>query len=265
MAIFEMAAVLAVGLLAAYLFKRFIIVDANNLAAGMVFVAPILLYGIISGKVSEFSGFGISTKTTAAAMSPVIELSTKIDSIKILSPKEDDFQRAALLDACENYFIVRPSLIPSEERAVEYYISNATYAIRSSVACGEFLGLIVLDEKDRYLGSFGKSFFYETLASWAIPKSSSPISAKEFSERVLSMTIFGASLQYPVESIGPGEGVEAAINMESSLIEAFNSFRHSNIDFLVLTDEMGRFKGVVRYRDLVEEILASILVPRSNN
>ncbi|PSU00013.1 hypothetical protein C9J03_25335 [Photobacterium gaetbulicola] len=66
-------------------------------------------------------------------------------------------------------------------------------------------------------------------------------------------------MRFPALRIKPGEGFEAAINDNSNIADAFRKFRETKADLLVLTDAMGKFKGVIRYKDVVEEIIDAVL------
>ena len=213
------------------------------------------------GSLSELSGFGISAKTRETTTAPVSTLSVNAKKLKIqhLTADKPDFNLAALFEACSDYFVVRPSQLPSDDEKLARYLANVTYAVRSSIACGRFSGLVVLDETDRYIGSYGRSFFAESTSVWAVPKSADPMPVKELAERITSMTVFGASLRYPRERITPGEGFEAALHADSTIAEAFDVFKTLDVDFLVLTDSVGRFKGIVRYRDVMEEVIGALI------
>lgn len=227
---------------------------------GLVFV-PVLLFGFFSGKVSELSGFGISAKALQAARSPVLQLSLSAEKFKIhnLTSNNPDFLNAAYFEVCADYFVVRPDQVPTQSYELDQYITWVTIAVKSSIACGRLAGLVVLDESDRYLGSYNWRFFIESASVWAVPNGSNPVSNADLSSRIKTMTIFGASLQYPKERITPGEGFEAALNVDASVSEAFEEFKEKDVEFLVLTDSLGRFKGILRYKDVVEEVLSAML------
>lgn len=222
---------------------------------------PMLLLALMTGKITELSGFGLSAKAGQIARAPVSSLNLSSEKFKIqeLTSDKPDFDLAAYFESCADYFVVKPSQIPAEEVKLAHYIAFVTYAVRSSIACGRLSGLVVLDDSDRYLGSYDRKFFVESTSVWAVPTSGEPLSAKELSERIQNMTIFGASLQYPRERITSGEGFEAAINVDAIISEAFDVFKKLDVEFLVLTDSLGRFQGIVRYKDIVEEVLSILM------
>lgn len=260
---FETAALVAIGCTVAYVMKRFVKRQLSDALIFSLLLFPMLIYGVISGRIAELSGFGMSAKVGQTARSSISTLNVSADKIKIrhLTSDKPDFNLAAAFEACTDYFVVRPSQIPSEKEKSDMYIANVTQAVRSSIACGRFSGLVVLDDKDRYIGSYDRQFFAESTALWAVQSSEMPMSASDLSNRITTMTVFGGSLKFPVKRITPGEGFEAAISINSTIAEAFEAFRAHNVEFLVLTDALGRFKGIVRYRDVVEEVVAALMKP----
>lgn len=257
----EVSILAFLGVALVYVLKRFVKNELNDATIfGLVFV-PVILFGFFSGKVSEFSGFGISAKALQAARAPVFGLSVSAERFKIhdLSSNNPDFNIAAYFEVCADYFVVRPDKVPTNNAELDQYVASVTIAIKSSIACGKLAGVVVLDESDRYIGSYDWRFFLESASVWAISNDGKPVPREVLSSRIQTMTIFGASLKFPKERITPGEGFEAALNFNASVSDAFQEFKEKDVDFLVLTDSLGKFKGILRYKDVTKEIFSAIL------
>lgn len=258
--IFEVIVLSGVGLILIYLAK--LITKGSFSEIGMLglIVLPFLMFGFLSGKISEFSGFGITAKVEKTKKLPVTSLNIPADSIKIsnVTSNDTDYYRKAFFEMCSEYLIINSDEIPSSGSESDYYVASVSYAIRSSIACGKFAGLIILDGSNRYIGSFESQFFIESTSIWAVPNSSKTITAKDLAYRINTSTIFGASLTHP-EARVPKEGNSIALNINSSIQDAFNEFRNEDISFLVLTDSLGKFQGIVRYKDVINSIISATL------
>lgn len=251
-----------VGVAVVYLVKKLVKEQLNDAVVFGLVILPVLIFGFFSGKIAEFSGFGVSAKAIQAARAPVFSLQVSADEIKIhnLTSDNPNFYRAAYFEVCADYFVVRPNQIPTKSNEIDQYIASVSTAIKSSIACGKLAGLVVLDKSDRYLGSYDWKFFLEAASLWAVSNTPDPVSTEELSERISTMTIFGASLRQPRERITPGEGFIAALNYKATVADAFNEFKQKDVSFLVLTDSLGKFMGILRYKDVVDEVLSAVLV-----
>ena len=249
------------------LIRKYIKPDTSNGLLGAVFFVPALLYWVADKSPSELSGFGFSAKFEDVAAKPVESLLTSVGDTTIPPPPSPDssFALSSLLEDCSKYYVVRPHLVPNHDTAAfAPYIVNLTYSIRSSIACDSFIGLVILDENDHYIGSYDRDFFAESLSLWAAFDSDKPIDAKMLANRIQSSTIFGAALRFPKERIQQHEGYVGAINEDASLGDAFALFQGMHGTFLVVTDVLGKFKGIIT-RDYVQRALLEALVASSSD
>lgn len=263
--------VIALSLLAAAAFKRYVKRDVGDALLASIIFIPALLFWVGKLPVTELSAFGLSGKFAHEARRAIGSLVEPVGSFATtsLAETELDFEHAAFFEACNEYYILRPSRVPARGPEVadefSFYIANSTLAIKSSLACGSLLGVIVLDEGNRYIGSYDASFFAEALAMWAVPNltDSSPMDVSALANHILESTTFGAALQYPDERIKPGEGFVAAVNERLPLSQALPIFDETNAPYLVITDARGIFKGLLTYDRVAETLLSALVGPEA--
>src|SRR5262249_29000778 len=149
-------------------------------------------------------------------------LNDKIKTLVINASSIDDpiFEKSAMFELCADFIAFRPEHVPPEGSERDKFIFNLTYTIRTSISCGRFVGAVVLDKDDRYLGSFGKSFFSEASALWA-SWSPSAVDKASIANRVLSTTVFGAALLYPRQRVATIEGFVAAVGVDATVAAAY--------------------------------------------
>ena len=253
--------IILVGVIFAALIRLFVKKDLGDALFASITFAPALIFWIHDKDISELTGFGLSAKFASEAKKEVSSADIDIKDLAIFSLSADDpnFARAAFFEACADYFVIRPSKVPKEPSALVDHIVFTSSAIKSSLACGRLIGVIVLDDNDRYLGSYDKGFFAESLSIWAVPDGADQIEKEVLSARIMRTTIFGAALRFPDKRITPGEGFVAAINENSTIDMAFNEFQETGASFLVVTDATGRFRGILSYRNVIQTLLSVLL------
>ncbi|MBO9462477.1 CBS domain-containing protein [Labrenzia sp. R5_0] len=255
--------IFAACVVAALLFKKFVKNDVGDTLLGAIIFLPTLLVWIQSNNISEFTGFGLSAKFNVEASKPVSALKIGIpELVRVTDDKASDLSDADLFahfESCSELFVLKTSIIPKEKEKLDKFIVDVSWAIKSSIACGKLSGVIVLDDNNRYLGTYDDSFYLEALSMWSFLKVDEKTPVNTISEKILTLTIFGASLKFPDKRITAGEGFEAAINENQTLQEAFAKFQTTEADFLVVTDELGVFKGIIRYRDVVDSFLSVLI------
>ena len=247
------------GLLAAILFKRFVKPDVGDaLLASLVF-APAFLYWIQAQPLAELTGFRLSAKFNSEAKTAVTAIASDFKNLIIHSSSADDPVALASSEGCVEYIVARPSRVPEYGSALDSYTVITSRAIKNSIACGRMLGIVVLDDSDKYIGSYDKEFFSETLSLWAADAGPESIASSDLALKIRTTTMFGASLRYPDERIKPGEGFVAAINEDATIEHAFRKFENTGANFLVVTDATGKFRGIITFRSVVQFLLGALL------
>jgi len=252
---------IVLGAIGAYGFKGYIKSDAGDGILGSLIFGPALLVWLGAQNIHEISAYGISAKMGAATQSRVSLLSGKIRTLPV-SPQLADqrsFERYALLELCADLIVLRPEVVPLDIAARDRYVANLTYTIRTSLTCGRFLGAVVLDKDDRYLGSFPRSIFLEASALWATPPSTGDLSVSELAKRILTTTVFGTALIHPKERVATSEGFVGAIDADSTVGTSLRRLIELNAEFLVLTTPTGKYVGVATRQAIMDRIAASLV------
>lgn len=86
---------------------------------------------------------------------------------KIFEIQKNTFKIDAYFQVSKKYVVLRTSEIPEDKSSQAIQMFQIMEIIRSSIICGDFIGLIVLDDKERYIGSFDRDFFLETIIPWS--------------------------------------------------------------------------------------------------
>lgn len=263
------------SIIVAALFVLYVKKDANDTLLVAIIVAPALFFWLGDRVPVEFGTGRFYAKFDTALRTPTQSvLEEEVASSAILSLPDRIVQLTAGIrrgtapsaGTCLDYLFLQPSLVP-EYPDPEYnrYVVYATHSIRSAIACGKLVGVVVLDKDGKYLGSYDSSFFAESLSSWAVFKSdhlADGMTEKELAklaELIESNTIFGTALRYPDKRIREGEGYFAFVKTTDPLRSAWQEFQRVGGAFLAVTDHDLRFKGVLtrsRIRDLVLRQLA---------
>lgn len=253
--------VLIASAVCAGLFRYYVKKDAGDALLASILFAPAMLFWIQDKAVSELAGFGLSAKFSEASQKAVSSVAVEIKDLAVFSPAANDpnIEQSAYWEVCVDYFVVRPSRIPQAPVSLAKYIVNASYLIRTSIACGQFIGVVVLDDNDRYLGSYDRDFFAESLSIWAVPDADGPIDRQALSSRIMSTTMFGASLKFPDKRIVPGEGFVAMVDENATIKSAFGVFQKTKASFLVITDATRKFKGILPYKAVSTSLLSILL------
>ena len=267
-----------VSIIAATLFTLYVKNDANNTLLLAIILAPAFFYWLGDKVPVEFGMGQFRAKFDKALERPTqTVLGDKIDSSAILSLSDqvghltESFRRATAPPegTCLDYLVLRPSLVPQFPNP-EYnrYMVYATHSIRNAIACGKLVGVVVVDDDEKYLGSYDSNFFAESLSSWGVFKSNrlaTGMTEKEFAEvatLIESNTIFGAALRYPDRRIREGEGYFAFVRTTDSLKYAWRQFHTMAGSFVAVTDRELRFKGILT-RSTIQNLVLSELVARS--
>ncbi|PRY26382.1 hypothetical protein CLV78_101477 [Aliiruegeria haliotis] len=253
------ATVFAASVLLAWLFQKYVRPEAGDaLMASLIFV-PVLIFLVGDRKLIEVSGFGFAVKLEEAGASRLDDVFSEQltedlpQDLTMASPDE----LAAYFQACERHFVIRTNLVPDwKSDMIDPYVVYATEAIRGSLACGRLIGVIVLDEDDSYVGSYDAGFFQESLSLWTIPTGTSK---EAVAASIRQRTIFGTALVHPTKRLTPGEGYVAAINERATLFEAFEAFEEIEGEMLVITDTLGRMKGVLDRQAVRDKILGKVV------
>lgn len=234
---------------------------------------PVLLFAVfllfntevkmIFGRLTSANVAGQQFSFSDSLKEPVLKIASIKEIAKTIDIRKDKLELDAFFQVPRKYVVLRTSEIPKDKNAQAKQMFQIMEVIRVSIISGEFIGLIVLDNKDRYIGSFDRDFFLETVIPWQnladYPAGKSP---SDIASWVKSKSVFGLSLEYPEARIDAGEGFHLSVKESESAAEALNTLLSSGKGFVAVVDSSGRFQGTVTRKDLLDRLLKT-LVPKT--
>lgn len=232
----------------------------------ILFVPTLLVWA--EGRISEINAFGVSAKFNQIAEKKIEALVsgqdidvyvTKAEALKRIDATQQSLSRGAFFEGCHDFIFVRSSQIPSTEDSLSRYAVAFAETVVSSTACGHFTGVVVVDEENRYIGSFDKEFFYQFGSLWTLADTTKTIESAEVWKRISNFTVAGASIKYPDIRLKNGEGFKAAISETATVEYALKEFKKSDASFMVVTDAYGKLQGVIRHRQFIDLLLLNII------
>jgi hypothetical protein len=234
-----------------------------------VAILPVIIYLLLTGNIPKLE-IGDILKIETAFKEPVVEIASIDDVIEaegILEIKVDDGEDplalAAMFQQCKKYIVLHTSDIPKDEHAKSKQMFRIIQVIRASIVCGEFIGLIVLDDKDQYLGSFDRDFFLETLIPWSkLADYPAGQSLPQISNWMKSNSMFALALEFPEKRIESGEGFQVSVRQNQTIGEALGILLKSGKEFVAVVDNYGRFEGTVTRNALLDRLLLTLATHR---
>ena len=148
---------------------------------------------------------------------PVVNIASLSDIIDVtIDIRKDTLEKDAYFQVRKKYMVLRTNEIPEDKDAQVKQMFQIMEAIRASIICGDFIGLIVLDGKDRYIGSFDRNFFLETIIPWS-KLAAYPVDS-QLSDRaswIKMHSVFGFALEYPKKENRIRRGISCKHSAES--------------------------------------------------
>ena len=247
---------------------------------------PTIVYWVSDKIPTEFGLAGAYAKFDAPFRVPTQKvLEQKAAPIKVFSPLEPletidvpglmlRYSEAQPEGACFDYLLLEPGRVPKWPHP-EYnrYMVIATDAIRRSIACGKFVGVVVINDHGRYVCSYDRRFFAESLSAWAVFETErlssgrpdvNKLSDEEFADlakQIESNTIFGTALRWPRKRIKEGEGYIAFIKNTDTVRYAWHEFQSKPGEFLAVTDRRLAFKGIITRNTIKDYLLGALAAP----
>ena len=150
------------------LFLQHVKKDVSNTLLAAIFFAPAIFLWVADKDLAELGVASVYAKfnTTLHRRANEIYLKQKVAS---LTTPSDGIPAASPQGECAPHLVLQPNRVPAPrtEKRNEYIVEAAA-AIGSSLACGKLRGVVVLDDKGRYNGSFDAMFFAEAVSLWTI-------------------------------------------------------------------------------------------------
>ena len=259
---FTLIGLFVLGLAFAWIARR-VIEGLGETSALTLMMGPLVIYGIVNGAISEFSGFGVTTKFSKVADTKVTDLAGKL---AIRSRLDDmDFAQAATFQACTNYFIIRDDFGNKvNDPSFTSFAMQVATAIKSAMLCGDFYGVVVVDTNDHFLGLFQAERFASLIA---YPLDRYCIfEYKHCSERidpstVLAETELGPILKDPNVRVKSAEATKHVVQESESIGDIVRSPDFAQASTFAVLDKTGKFVGLLPKQAIYDKVLAGLLEP----
>lgn len=260
--VISLVVLFAVGLVVTWLVRR-MLGSLSEPSALSLIVAPFIIYGVASGAIAEFTGFGVTTKFNKAAGTKVTELAGKL---AIKSRIEDtNFVQSATFQTCSNYFIIRDDMGKQVDHPLfmEFAFKVAS-AIKGAMLCGDFYGVVVVDRNDHFLGLF-KADRFASLLAYPLDRYCI-FDYKHCNDRVepadvLSETELGPILKDPDVRVQTAEASKHIVQETQTLADIVKDKEFSQASVFAVLDKTGKFVGLLPKQAIYDKIFAVLLDP----
>jgi CBS domain-containing protein len=251
--------------------------EANAALLGIILM-PGLLYLLMGGWLTEFSGFGITAKFKAelskgigATNVPLLSGASTADEAKVGNTEVDltrNPELGAALQVCSPYFYLRSNGDEFDKRPVDHkmdrIVVSIARAIRASITCGKLRGLVILGMNDSPVGLFPAEKFLDLLAIRLIEYYVDGGNEALVNETTLAKQVraseLGTVLRYPLQAAQRQEdAVRLTIGQNDTLLDAMTKMLEHDTRVASLVDRSGKFVGLVT-RDRVGECLTLLSV-----
>lgn len=261
--IISLVGLFAVGLAIAWLARR-MLGGLSEPSALSLMLAPLIVYGIANGSIAEFTGFGVTAKFSKAAETKITDLAGKL-AIKY---RIDDisFKAAATVQVCRNYFIIRDDI--GKQTANPLFLEFAfevASAIKSAMLCGDFYGVVVVDQSDHFLGLF-KADRFTSLIAYPLDRycifDYKHCHDKLDTADILGETELGPILKDPDVRVQTPEASKHVVQESQSLADIVKDPEFSEASVFAVLDKYGKFVGLLPKQAIYDKILAVLLASR---
>jgi hypothetical protein len=216
------------------------------------------------GRLTSLDVAGQKISFSEQLKEPVVNIASIYNITDVsIDIRKDTIRNDAFFQVCKKYVVLRTSEIPEEQNAQAEQMFQIIEVIRASVICGEFIGLVILDDKDRYIGSFDRNFFLETVIPWSkLVDYPANKSQSDIANWIKSNSTFGTALEFPEKRIASGEGFRFCVRQNQSVSEALEILLTSGKDFVAVVDNYGHFEGTVTRALLLNRLMLTLVPNR---
>lgn len=227
-----------------------------------IVLLPLLLYLVLSNRLTEFEGYGLKAKFRNLGAESVIGAARTSD-LALVSDQADptDFFSEAQWGFCRPYYLLTDRLAKSKDNPNELdrrvTLSIAT-AIRHSIICGRFRALIVVDAGRKPIGFFVRDHFLEilriVLVSYGEPSVDSDIAFQYVKGSEL-----GIILQYPAIRAKTEDARHDTVSSNEAIESVYKKMTAANVEIALITDRLGRFDGIITREAIEGRIIEALL------
>ncbi len=262
---------LLLGFLIAWVTTKLLGITAGPTVAALVFL-PVIVTLLFSDRIVELSAFGFEAKLRDVAASEISQ-DAKDTELSIWPSELHLGSDAPERDLASEAFFGRAGHVVTimgtpqwETLELEQRIDRAVEVaavIYNSLLAGGYQALVILDGNKVPIGVFEASFFLDLLripldVPALINKYEKFSASREVVRAQLQQTELWVILSFPAQR-AELEGNKAWISSRASRLEVLNTMMDKRYEVMVLTDDRGRYAGVVARSDLVSSLLLNTL------
>jgi len=246
-AIFIALGALVIGMALAFVINRLKLGDSATFIA--LLFTPLLLYGVASGKIQEFSAgsSGVSAKFREIAESKVTPVSEQIHPVEPEIIEKGS--TAALLSTAQRLPRNKPAALSLQLGRSNYYsVAATTQYIEALTRVDSDLTVLIVDHDGKFVAS--------AEAATALGYLKDPIQGQRLIDAIGS-----ADTNY-LKTL-PGLVFES-LSEKTTNSDALQRMRELNTKTMVVVDESGKPRGIVKRTDIVAHLLESLAMPSKN-
>jgi CBS domain-containing protein len=255
------AALLAAGVGVVWVAKR-LNIELGEASKTAVVLLPLLLFLVLSDKVTEFEGLGWKAKFRDAVKERVVDTARASD-LMISSPEANkpNFYQEAYWLACRPYYVLTNTTakLPNDtDKLNQQAVIDIAVAIRSSILCGRFVGVIVVDDGGKPVGLFRPDLFLEILRIPLVTWGPSATKATNVFEQIAG-TELGVVLKDPVIRAESDDAERVIVAANADLETAYKALIEKNARAAMISDRFGRFDGIITRSAIEGRIIQKLL------
>jgi CBS domain-containing protein len=227
-----------------------------------IILAPLVGFLLLSGKISEFEGLGLKTKFRALGAESVIKTARTSDLATTSDQTNPaDFFKEAYWGFCRPYYLLTDGSAKNREKPAELDKRATVYiatAIRTSIVCGKFLALIVVDDDRKPVGFFPRDQFLELLRIVLVGYGDIQIDSEAVFQQVAGSEL-GVILQHPVIRAKSDEARHDTVPGTENIESVYKNMIAASADLALITDRLGRFDGIITRTAIEGKIVEGLL------
>ncbi len=227
-----------------------------------VILAPLIAFLFLSGKISEFEGLGWKAKFRNLGAESVIKAARTSDlATTSEQANPDDFFNEAYWGFCRPYYLLTDRSAKSKVKPDELdkrAVAHIATAIRTSIVCGRFAALIIVDDDRRPVGFFPRDQFLELLRIVLVGYGDVQIDGDAVFRQVAGSEL-GVILMNPVVRAKSDEASHNTVAGTEDIESVYKKMNAANAGIALITDRLGRFDGIITRGAIEGRIIEGLL------
>ncbi|MCK9202459.1 MAG: CBS domain-containing protein [Burkholderiales bacterium] len=252
-------AFLALGIIAAWLGKKWFGLDNSGLYASLFF-APILVYLVVSGQLKEFKGFGVEA-TFREIASQKIDLSSRIQGS--IAGQKHGMAQALFGGGSDVAVLSTATVIKSGDANRPKLAFEVAEQIAASIAQGTFELLVIVDDNNHVLGYFPRHWFLDLTSMPDVHSSRGNDPSFDQTdtariERNLRKTYLWDILVDP-NGRATTWGKTRVLSTDATYLDAYRALTQESVMAIPVVDGSAKYAGIIRLRDVESKMLGALL------